>query len=140
MNFPVRISAEDTRRIEKLVTDYFRTPPPGPVEFASWIFHLVGRGTMEPEEIAFFLEAAAKGYGDVVAAAAREAGRLEERQMNPALKAFGACVAGAVRRELGTARATAQDTFEALTARGDNAHFAFYEALESIGGEPRKKI
>lgn len=147
MNTPKRPPTETCRRLNDQILAHLRTITFSSESqnthahpFAEWVFATVGQGFMSPDEIAFFLGTAFFEFGELVRLQGLGFGRMIERQENPAIKAFGACVAEAVRRDLAAARGTARDVFEALTARGDNSAFAFYEAMEAIGAEPRKKV
>jgi hypothetical protein len=132
----------DRKLIDNDVADFFRglgaanpdNPNANYGRAAEWIFSTVGRGLMERNDIAYFLQASLKAYGAHVAEAALAAGKHEERTTNPSIKAFGACVAMAVAARGSADRALACEVFDKLVTKGDNPNFAFYQAIDAIGG------
>ncbi len=132
------------REITEYVLDFFRrfgpadsdAPAAGFDRVSEWIYHTVERGTYTNVEVMFLIEMALLQYGLRVAVSGAEAGRLEERRTNASLRAFGEAVARACKLSAERDRAVARDVFEKLTEQGSNPAFAFYQALDAIGGRP----
>lgn len=141
------MNAREKESIDREVSDYVRrralpspdAPAVGFDSAAEWIFRTVGaRPDWSAVQIRYFLGEALRVHSDDVARAAIETGRTEERQTNPALRAFGAAVAHACEASGKRDRAIACEVFEQLTSTGGNAMYAFYQAIEAIGGKPPK--
>lgn len=132
------------QELDAIVAGYFTAhapptsdrPTAGAEATAEWVFTTVGRLMLEPHEIRHLLEAALLAFGEAVALAAADAGREEERRTHPSLRAFGECVARASAATAARDRAVAREVFERLVETGNNPSFAFYQALDAIGGSP----
>lgn len=90
------------------------------------------------EEIREYLDETFRHFGNQRWEEGRKEGREEERNTNPALKAFGATIAEARKRDMDATFALMRDVFDGIVQRGGNAIFAFYEALEAAG-KPRER-
>jgi len=141
------MNAREKESIDREVSDYMRLRAPARPEApaagfdsaAEWIFRTVGaRPSWSAIEIRYFLGQALRVHSEDVARAAVETGRTEERQTNPALRAFGAAVAHACDASAKRDRAIACEVFDRLVSTGSNGSHAFYQAIDAIGGKPPK--
>ncbi len=135
-------TAEQRRKVDRMVEDYFRHV--GPISannlgVAEWLFNTVGQGLLEGVEIRYLLDVVFREWGSRVAASGFEDGRAFERKENPSLRAFGEAVALSYRLSAERDRSIARDVFEKLTETGASSAYAFYQALDAIGGRPPKK-
>lgn len=138
---PPTATAEQRRKIERMVADYFlHAAPVDPSEprVAEWLFNTVGQGLLDGVEIRHLLDVLFREWGSRVAAGGFEDGRAFERKENASLRAFGEAVAHACKLSAERDRAIARNVFEKLTETGANSAYAFYQAIDAIGGLPPK--
>ena len=139
----IEIKKARQAEIYRLVSDFFRgLKPQDPTQPAAgwgyvseWLYHTVERGTYTNAEVMFLIDDVLREWGTRVAGSAIETGRREERETNATLRVFGAAVARACEETAKRDRAIACEVFEALVNKGDNASYAFYQAIEAIGGK-----
>lgn len=92
----------------------------------------VSRLALDGEDIKFLLEVVFARVSALSHMAGVEAGRVHEREVNPAMRSVGEAVNASIAGQLAAQRATLIAVFDAEQNRGSNPHAAFNQALKAI--------